>query len=688
MGETISPVGSDSSASRRGLVGSGSRSMTKTRVMAGFSPSLGNKMEVEPDEKGSMEKTSRKMYIGLKGESAGPGRNMPSSLSRSPKEVSPATSIRSLVGGSSPSNRVYPPRSRTRTPPLFTSTPLHLRLNSAPNRQDPQPHRQSVARSSRPEEKEEKKTPGSTPCLSPCSEAGATSDELAPTPWGSAGESQDGHGQLVAVPSPFDGERGLGLSGTGAHGEWTEAGPVSRHPQGRRGSVSLLTMMLQDQKKREDGSRSASGQGAGTSAMETMSGSSREGSVRRSMDEEAVHSTTLTPEGHTPRPILLGPATALGEQHNSVMTVLTPSTSPRRQPVGSSILRKSSERHLPHNDVQVANELDRPVSPLPVAEAVAEQAPNGVAPRRSCLTFAVVPPCPESAGGLQRKVSDGKTTAVVFKTGSGPGERREPGGARKLMADQMIMEDDDEEDDKDDEGAGEQDDDDQDEDRDFDDDDEEEEEDGDDHRDDEAESRSVRILSSPRPSGDSRSGSIGSDQAHRRAELAGRIDEEDEYDQTPSLDAHRSHLHSNGGSMTDTDRDEDQEDDDEDDEEEEEGEDDEEESEEDDDDDDDVENDANVNGTASGYEEDSEAGTSSEDDIDFTKRQAGFRAGMIKTLGRSPRPNKFRGSQGRLEKMQDDGEDVKETKFTSPRGRRGMYQVRRGKLVMQEREPE
>jgi len=140
--------------------------------------------------------------------------------------------------------------------------------------------------------------------------------------------------------------------------------------------------------------------------------------------------------------------------------------------------------------------------------------------------------------------------------------------------------------------------------------------------------------------------------------------------------------------MTDTDRDEDQEDDDEDDEEEEEGEDDEEESEEDDDDDDDVENDANVNGTASGYEEDSEAGTSSEDDIDFTKRQAGFRAGMIKTLGRSPRPNKFRGSQGRLEKMQDDGEDVKETKFTSPRGRRGMYQVRRGKLVMQEREPE
>jgi hypothetical protein len=682
VGGMASPVKSDSSVSKRGMVGSGSRSMNKTRVMAGFSPSLGNQIEIEA-EKGGIETTSRKTYTGLK-DQGGSGRDMPSSRSRSPKEVSPAASIRSLVGGSSPSNRVYPPRSRTRTPPLFTSTPLHLRLNSAPNRQDlPPPHRQPASRT---DEKEEKKTPGSTPCLSPCSEAGATSDELAPTPWGSAGESQDGHGQLVAVPSPFDGERGLGLSGTGAQGEWTEVGPAARHPQGRRGSVSLLTMMLQDQKKREDGSRSASGPGPGPSPMETMSGSSREGSVRRSLDEEAI---TLSPEGHTPRPILLGPATAVGDQHNPA---LDPSTSPRRPPVGFSILRNPSERHLPYNDVHGANELDRPVSPFPVAEAATEQAPNGAAPRRSCLTFAVVPPCPESAAGLQRKVSDGKTTAVVFKTGSGPGERREPGGAKRVMADQMIMEDEDEDEDEDKEEEGVENGDD-DEDRDFDDDDDDdEEEDGDDNQDNKAESRSIRVLSSPRPSGDSRSGSIGSDQAHRRAELAGRIDEEDEYDQTPSLNAHQSHLHSNGGSMTDTDRDGDQEDDDEDDEDEEEegeeGEDDEDESEEDDDHDDDVENDANVNGTASGYEEDSEAGTSSEDDIDFTKRQAGFRAGMVKTLGRSPRPNKFRGSQGRLEKMQDDGEDVKETKFTSPRGRRGMYQVRRGKLVVQEREAE
>ena len=688
MGEMPSPVGLDSSSPRKAIAGSESKSMSKTKVMAGFSPSLGNKMETEAD-KSSVERTSRKMYTGLQAE-AGQGRNMPSSSPRSPKEVSPAASIRSLVGGSSPSTRAYPPRSRTRTPPSFTSTPLHLRLNSAPGRHDPPPHRQPVARSSPSEEKDEKKTPGSTPCLSPCSEAGATSDELAATPWGSAGESQDGHGQLVAVPSPFDGERGLGLSGTGAHGESTEAGATSRHQQGRRGSVSLLTMMLLDQKKREDGSRSASGTGGGTSAMETMSGSSKEGSVRRSMDEEAVHSTTLTPEGHTPKPILLGPTTAVGEQHNSVMTVLTPSTSPRRPPVGSSILRNPSERHLPLHDAHGAAELDRPISPLPVAETVAEPATGGAAPRRSCLTFAVVPSCPESAGGLQRKVSDGKTTAVVFKTGPGPGERREPGGARRIMADQMIMEDEDEDEDKDEEGADNVDDDDQDEDRDFDDDDEEEEEDVNDDEADQAESRSIRIISSPRPSGDSISGSIGSDQAHRRAELAGRIDEEDEYDQTPSLNAHRSHLDPNGGSLTDTDRDEDQESDDEDDEEEEEEEEeDEDESEDnDDDDDDDMEDEANVNGTASGYEEDSEAGTSSEDDIDFTKRQTGFRAGMVKTLGRSPRPNRFRGSQGRLEKMQDDGEDIKETKFTSPRGRRGMYQVRRGKLVMQEREAE
>jgi hypothetical protein len=285
-------------------------------------------------------------------------------------------------------------------------------------------------------------------------------------------------------------------------------------------------------------------------------------------------------------------------------------------------------------------------------------------------------------------VSDGKTTAVVFKTGPGPGERREPGGVRKVMADQMIMEDEDEDNEKDEEGGENEDDDDQDEDRDFDDDDDDDEDQGED-----AESRSVRVHSSPRPSGDSRSGSIGSDQAHRRAELTGRIDEEDEYEETPSLDAHRdvnhSRLHAAGGSMTYSDQD-DVDDDDDEEEEEDEDEDGEEEEDEDEsgEEDDDDENGANVNGTASGYEEDSEAGTSSEDDIDYMKRQIGYRAGMVKTLGRSPRPTKFRGSQGRLEKMQDDDEDDKETTFTSPRGRRGMYQVRRGKLVMQEREAE
>jgi hypothetical protein len=123
-------------------------------------------------------------------------------------------------------------------------------------------------------------------------------------------------------------------------------------------------------------------------------------------------------------------------------------------------------------------------------------------------------------------------------------------------------------------------------------------------------------------------------------------------------------------SMSDTENDDDDEE-----EEEEEDEEEDEDSEEEDDNPQDLDDD--FQGTGSGYEEDSEAGFSSDNPLD----DEGPVFNLLKTLGKSPRPRRL----GRVREGEED-EDVKETRMVSPRGRRGLLFSKKGKLVMEERD--
>jgi hypothetical protein len=297
------------------------------------------------------------------------------------------------------------------------------------------------------------------------------------------------------------------------------------------------------------------------------------------------------------------------------------------------------------------------------------QTPAG--PRKSSLTFAVVPPAASAEGGLlQRKVSDGKkgSTSVTFKALSD-----DPGHTgRRVLADEVIMEDDNEEEEegKDEDEAAEED-----EDEDEDNEESHHSDDMDGEEDDEADQPALARESSSGHRGsledqdDGETAKYGSYDRH--SEVSDEYDDEEEDEDedlsnNPRDDSYDANLSEQPtpmsevvDSMSETDGDEEEEDDD-------------------DNCEDDLE--LNVNGTASGYEEDSEAGFSSDDSA--VQRKA-IRSGLIKTLGRSPRPTKFRSRETQVIKEEDDG---KSTKFVSPRGRRGLYHVRRGKLVMEERD--
>lgn len=301
--------------------------------------------------------------------------------------------------------------------------------------------------------------------------------------------------------------------------------------------------------------------------------------------------------------------------------------------------------------------------------ATPAQAPMG--PRKSSLTFAVVPPT-NGESALQRKVSDGKngSTSVTFK--SMPDDT---GAVRRVMADQVIMEDEDEDEDEEGKDAGEG------------------VRDGEETDEDvdevafQAELTAQRSRDNADPAGEQDdNGTIKDGSFDRQTDVSDEYDddeedneeeddeEEDEEEEedddgsvggTPHEDSYDANLSEQPtpmsevvDSMSETDGDEDEEEDDE----------------------NIADLDLNVNGTASGYEEDSEAGFSSDDSI---VQLRAFRSGLTKTLGRSPRPTKFKLRDGqRL--VEEEG--VKETKFVSPRGRRGLYHVRRGRLVMEERD--
>jgi hypothetical protein len=540
----------------------------------------------------------------------------------------------------------------------------------------------------------------STPGLSPSTEMDLleiTSDEIGGTPYGSVGVSISVGGQVeeeaIIRTGPRDSEELQRAKAIPVGRVVKDREDEGRSPGagGEPGSMSLLTVMMQEQRKkdidRQQQSRPGSSSGMGErSDLQAGNLGSRESvlGLQGALDQSLGCSALGI---NTPRPILVCPS---GPSASTTMTCpsmasslarrTSPSMSPSKKLAGCSILRKPSDKWYPSESggsvaaPGSAIQVDKPSSPKAIQaasnafeEAAMPQTPAG--PRKSSLTFAVVPPAASAEGGLlQRKVSDGKkgSTSVTFKALSD-----DPGhNGRRVLADEVIMEDDDEEEEegKDEDEAVEEDEDEDNEDSHHSDDLGEEE---DDEADQPALAResSRGRLDSLEEQHDEETARHGS--YDRQSEVSDEYDDEEEDEDedlsnNPREDSYDANLSEQPtpmsevvDSMSETDGDEEEEDDD-------------------DNGEDDLE--LNVNGTASGYEEDSEAGFSSDDSA--VQRKA-IRSGLMKTLGRSPRPTKFRSRETQVIKEEDDG---KGTRFVSPRGRRGLYHVRRGKLVMEERD--
>lgn len=542
----------------------------------------------------------------------------------------------------------------------------------------------------------------STPGLSPSTEMDLleiTSDEVGGTPYGSVGVGISVGGQVeeevITRRSARDEEDVIGAKAIPVGRAVRERENEEKTPGvgGEPGSMSLLTVMMQEQRKkdidRQQQSRPGSSSGMGErSDLQAGNVGSRESvlGLQGALDQSLGCSALGI---NTPRPILVCPS---GPSASTTMTCpsmasslarrTSPSMSPSKKLAGCSILRKPSEKWYPSESggsvaaPGSAIQVDRSPSPKAIQaaphaieEAAMPQTPAG--PRKTSLTFAVVPPAAATEGGLlQRKVSDGKkgSTSVTFKALSD-----DPGhNGRRVLADEVIMEDDDEEEEegKDEDEAVEED-----EDEDEDNEDSHHSDDMDGGEDDEADQpaltseRSRGRLDSLEEQHDGDTAKHGS--YDRQSEVSDEYDDEEEDEDedlsnNPRQDSYDANLSEQPtpmsevvDSMSETDGDEEEEDDD-------------------DNGEDDLE--LNVNGTASGYEEDSEAGFSSDDSA--VQRKA-IRSGLIKTLGRSPRPTKFRSRETQVVKEED---DEKSTRFVSPRGRRGLYHVRRGKLVMEERD--
>lgn len=539
----------------------------------------------------------------------------------------------------------------------------------------------------------------STPGLSPSTEMDLmeiTSDEIGGTPYGSVGVSVSVDGKVVqdtVMPSsPREEEvHRVKAIPVGRPVKAREDEEKTPGVGGEPGSMSLLTVMMQEQRKkdidRQQQSRPGSSSGMGErSDLQAGNLGSRESvlGLQGALDQSLGCSALAI---NTPRPILVCPS---GPSASTTMTCpsmasslarrTSPSMSPSKKLAGCSILRKPSDKWYPSESggsvaapgstIQVA----RPSSPKPIQaaphaleEAAMPQTPAG--PRKTSLTFAVVPPAASAEGGLlQRKVSDGKkgSTSVTFKALSDDAGHT----GRRVLADEVIMEDDDEE-----EEEGKDEDQMEEEDEDEDNEDSHHSDDMGSEEDDEADQPALtREISRGRR--DSLEGQQDGETARhgsydRHSEVSDEYDDEEEDEDedlsnNPREDSYDANLSEQPtpmsevvDSMSETDGDEEEEDDDID------GE-------------DDLE--LNANGTASGYEEDSEAGFSS--DNSAIQRKA-IRSGLMKTLGRSPRPSKFRSREAQVAKEED---DVKSARFVSPRGRRGLYHVRRGKLVMEERD--
>lgn len=539
----------------------------------------------------------------------------------------------------------------------------------------------------------------STPGLSPSTEMDLmeiTSDEVGGTPYGSVGVGISVGGQVeeevIMRRSARDEEDVIGAKAIPVGRAVREREDEEKTPGvgGEPGSMSLLTVMMQEQRKkdidRQQQSRPGSSSGMGErSDLQAGNVGSRESvlGLQGALDQSLGCSALGI---NTPRPILVCPS---GPSASTTMTCpsmasslarrTSPSMSPSKKLAGCSILRKPSDKWYPSESggsvaaPGSAIQVDRPSSPKAIQaaghtidEVALPQTPAG--PRKSSLTFAVVPPAASAEGGLlQRKVSDGKkgSTSVTFKALSD-----DPGHTgRRVLADEVIMEDDDEEEEGKDEDQMEE------EDEDEDNEDSHHSDDMDGEEDDEADQHALTRESS-RGRLDSLEDQDNRDTAKhgsydRQSEVSDEYDDEEEDEDedlsnNPREDSYDANLSEQPtpmsevvDSVSETDGDEEEEDDD-------------------DNGEDDLE--LNVNGTASGYEEDSEAGFSSDDSA--VQRKA-IRSGLMKTLGRSPRPSKFRSRETQVAKGED---NVKSTRFVSPRGRRGLYHVRRGKLVMEERD--
>jgi hypothetical protein len=542
----------------------------------------------------------------------------------------------------------------------------------------------------------------STPGLSPSTEMDLleiTSDEVGGTPYGSVGVGISVGGQVeeevITRRSARDEEDVIGAKAIPVGRAVKERENEEKTPGvgGEPGSMSLLTVMMQEQRKkdidRQQQSRPGSRSGMGErSDLQAGTLGSRESvlGLQGALDQSLGCSVLGI---NTPRPILVCPS---GPSASTTMTCpsmasslarrMSPSMSPSKKLAGCSILRKPSDKWYPSESggsvaPGSAIQVDKPPSPKAIQaaphaieEAAMPQTPAG--PRKTSLTFAVVPPAASAEGGLlQRKVSDGKkgSTSVTFKALSD-----DPGHTgRRVLADEVIMEDDDEEEEGKDEEQIEE------EDEDEDNEDSHHSNDMDGEEDDEADQPALTREISRGRHGSLEEQDDGETAKHgsydRHSEVSDEYDEEEEEEDedededlsnNPREDSYDANLSEQPtpmsevvDSMSETDGDEEEEDDD-------------------DNGEDDLE--LNVNGTASGYEEDSEAGFSSDDSA--VQRKA-IRSGLIKTLGRSPRPTKFRSRETQVAKEED---DVKSTRFVSPRGRRGLYHVRRGKLVMEERD--
>jgi hypothetical protein len=630
--------------------------------------------------------------------------------------------------------------------PLFTTTPLHMRLNSPPRGSQSYIGAQTeygqerwtetgTSGSAVTSRNKKDKTPMTTPCLSPMTEREdkdrdqeVTSDEVGLTPFGSASPSKSRSTLTEGLRSLGTDHDREGLRG-GLVGDNDEAGKEVAEEGTSGGQMSLLTLMLQDQEKKRrndrpgsSGSRTLAGTGSSEGLLSRQESLSRESGSRDETPESQIYDIGTLEDpvrieremgDQTPRPILITAQSQLTEplatsrqhaqQPQQHQRYPSPATSPTRRPVGSSILRNPSGKFMrvyssgTEGGVELNSTVSgdregmddgRPTSPVGIPHhertlAIPQpQVPPPPHPpayaRKSSLTFAVVPPSPDMRVG---KDAEGKSISILpgASFGSGvAGERREAGAIRKVMADQIIIEDEDEDEDDgkgDDEdededqllgngnGRGECDEDaDEDAEGEIDEQEEEEDHDNDDEDTDEDEGINDPTDSDPADSPD-------------HIAFSSRRHFEDREIANQGNDLDRTSFSEQGDiacSMSSTEEDEDEEEDEPD-----------EQSDEDATDDD---IDLNLNGTASGYEEDSEAGTSTDDDVeeDHIKRP-GFRLGAIKTFGQSPRPTKFRSRDAPSDRATEPADGVKETRFTSPRGRRGLYQVRRGKLVVEER---